>query len=130
MKTPVVPSPTPPLGLSDAQLHEVELIRAFVVPSKRNLDSRFIQSIPPAKQTGKAIEQLLCIKGSPVTCYAISMDPSIDGRFLPLKEALATVVGYGIGTFLSCLPGKLGYFEGESAGQRFILERPFRDRRP
>jgi hypothetical protein len=137
--------------MSNAQLHEAELIKAFVVASKQNrmifllgrakrrsmvlkslahfrdLDPRFAHQIAPAKQNAQAIEQLLRIKGSPATCYAISEDSSIDGRFLPLKEALAAVVGYGIGTLLSCISGKLGYFEGESAGQRFVLEMPSRD---
>jgi hypothetical protein len=27
------------------------------------------------------------------------------------------------GTFLSCIPGQLAYFEGEEAGERYILAR-------
>src|SRR5260370_1097774 len=48
------------------------------------------------------------------------------GNFLAIKEvslaeALKTIFGRGIGTFLSCLPGRLAYFEDEE--DRWILER-------
>jgi hypothetical protein len=39
-----------------------------------------------------------------------------------LSEALREVVGRGMGTFVLCVPGKLGYYEGEDAGERYILE--------
>jgi len=34
------------------------------------------------------------------------------------------VVGWHDGTFISCIPGKLAYFEGEGLNERYILERP------
>jgi hypothetical protein len=46
---------------------------------------------------------------------------------MALKDALIAVVGQGLGTLLSCVPGKLGYFEGEEKDARFILEKPSRD---
>jgi hypothetical protein len=39
---------------------------------------------------------------------------------MPLKEALEEI---SFGALLSCIPGALGYFEGESDGERYILER-------
>jgi hypothetical protein len=41
---------------------------------------------------------------------------------MPLDQALKATVGNGIGTILSCIPGKLAYFEDEE--ERFILHRP------
>jgi len=29
----------------------------------------------------------------------------------------------GNGTLLSCIPGRLGYFEGEDPGERYVLAR-------
>src|ERR1700730_4152473 len=150
MKTPAESRPPPPSLTPEAQLHEQELVRAFIIGSKRNrlifllghkekkrrkvvlnslnhfrdLDLRLAQQVPPAMQSAKAIGQLLQQKGAPPDCYVISDDWSIDGRFMPLKEALTTVVSQGLGTLLSCIPGKLGYFEGEDTGERFILEKP------
>jgi hypothetical protein len=43
------------------------------------------------------------------------------GSKMPLAEALAFIFGSGIGTFLSCIPGRLGYFENEDGN--FLLER-------
>ena len=40
-----------------------------------------------------------------------------------LSEALAEVIGRGMGTFISCLPGKLAYFEGEERNERYICHR-------
>jgi hypothetical protein len=56
-------------------------------------------------------------------CHVISTSSELDGRDLNLVEVLEQVVGFGEGTLISCIPGRLGYFEGESANDRFILER-------
>ena len=43
---------------------------------------------------------------------------------MPLLEALEKVFGEGNdGTFLSCVAGKLGYYEGEEVGARYILKK-------
>ena len=60
------------------------------------------------------------MKGAPETCYALSEDSDLDGKELPLVDALSEIVGACMGTFLSRIPGKLGYFEDE--GQHWILE--------
>jgi hypothetical protein len=52
--------------------------------------------------------------------FAIS-DPALDEKELPLFEALTQIVGRGMGTVLSCLPGRLAFVETED--ERFILER-------
>lgn len=59
------------------------------------------------------IYRLLKSKGAGLTCWVISEDPEIDGRELDLKAALEHVNGRQIGTILSCVPGKLAYFESE-----------------
>ena len=48
-----------------------------------------------------------------MACWVISEDPEIDGWELDLREALEHVNGRQIGTILSCVPGKLAYFESE-----------------
>ena len=88
------------------------------------LDPRWSHLIPGESQTAEAIAQVLRKKGAPETCYAISQHSDIDGCFINLSEVLDTIVGYEFGTLLSCVPGRLACFEGEAAGQRFVLERP------
>ena len=41
---------------------------------------------------------------------------------MELLSALEQVVGYVDGAVISCIPGRLGYFEGEWR-ERFILEK-------
>jgi hypothetical protein len=54
-------------------------------------------------------------------CYVLSEDGALDGKELLLADALGQILGRGMGTFLSCIPGKLAYFEDEDG--RWILER-------
>ncbi|HET9184292.1 MAG TPA: hypothetical protein VFP59_19395 [Candidatus Angelobacter sp.] len=58
---------------------------------------------------------------SPNVVFAISEDPALDQRDVALIEALERIVGRGMGTVLSCLPGRLAFVETED--ERFILER-------
>ena len=58
---------------------------------------------------------------SPDVVVAISEDPALDQKEVPLVEALQQIVGRGMGTVLSCLPGRLAFVETED--ERFILER-------
>ncbi len=128
--------------------HEAALIRAFVLPRRRaryfqflnypvrrkkllrvldhlqNLDARYVQRIPPDKQSATDIATLLRRKGAPPTCHVISASRNLDGREMSLLTVLAEVVGCRIGTLLSCIPGRLGYFESEEVGERYLLERP------
>ena len=125
--------------------HETQLIRAFLLPQRqeryvellsrpqrlkdeteqlahfKHLDMRWAVTILSKKQHTSSILALLKSKGAPDTCYAISEDDELDGNEIPLAEALEAIVGRGIGTFLSCLPGTLAYFEDEDC--RWILER-------
>jgi len=58
--------------------------------------------------------------GAPAMCHFIGGEH--DGDDVDLLTALKTVVGYGQGTVLSCIPGQLAYFEGE-VKERFLLVR-------
>jgi hypothetical protein len=126
---------------------EEALIRAFVLKDRRerivtaladprrrrkvldsfnhfqHLDPRYAKSIEPSAQTPDGIAAILKQRGSPETCYVISDNLNLDGKEIPLSTALEQVVGAGLGTFISCVPGVLGYFEGEDAGARYLLER-------
>jgi len=125
--------------------HEEALVRAFIIPQRqsryfellpnprrrrdvtrelahfKHVDTRFAVSIPSSQSGYAGILGILKSKGAPETCYAISEDGELDGKELRLSESLKKIVGYGMGTFLSCLPGRLAYFEDED--ERWILER-------
>jgi hypothetical protein len=76
------------------------------VDPKLKLAERHVQGI-------ETVYRLLRSKGAGLVCWAISEDSEIDGRELDLRATLNHVNGRGIGTILSCVPGKLAYFEGE-----------------
>jgi hypothetical protein len=53
--------------------------------------------------------------------WVISELSKIDAQELGLEDALGEVWGRGVGSVLSCIPGRLGYFEDED--KRRLLER-------
>ena len=124
---------------------EHSLIAAFVKRSKRNryreilsdprlrhkftsklahfsdFDPKYRLSIPSDKLCVDNIVLELQKRQSPNVVFAISEDPALDQKELPLVEALKHIVGRGMGTVLSCIPGRLAFVETED--ERFILER-------
>jgi len=43
---------------------------------------------------------------------------------MPLEIALGEIVGFGLAAIIICIPGKLGYIEGDGMHQRFVLRKP------
>jgi hypothetical protein len=128
--------------------HEVEFVKAFVNKRQQDrfvafvtgqhrekftrelahggakfIDSRFKIELPGRDQNPEAIALALKSKGAPESCHLTSEHSSLDNKNLNLLDALKEVVGRGIGTIISCIPGKLAYFEGEEMNDRFILFR-------
>ena len=128
-------------------VHEEQFARSFIVPEKRNrylellgsekgrkklqselchcrdLDQRFARLLISEDQTATSVERILRSKGAPEECYLFSAEGHFDGREISLSDALFEVVDSNSGTFISCIPGKLGYFEFENIGERYILEK-------
>ena len=63
-------------------------------------------------------------KGAPDTCSIISNSSRLDGEKMPLEEAIKEVKQDGWGSVLICIPGKLGYYYGESGERSALLTRP------
>ena len=126
---------------------EAALVDAFVVPTKRErvlallskpkrrgdvldtlyhhapLDPRCMTRVASHEQSARGIEALLRARGAPDLCYVISTDRTLDATTVQLSTALSRIVGRGEGTIVSCIRGRLGYFEAEDAGERYLLER-------
>jgi hypothetical protein len=127
---------------------EEALLRAFIVPERRrrcvdrlatprtraklldgfhhlrDLDPRYAVRIEPREQHAGPIHDALRARGAPDRCYVMSASSDLDGRTAELRSALEEIVGHASGTFVSCLPGRLAYFEGEEPNERYLLERP------
>jgi|SRR5579859_5165453 len=128
---------------------EEMFVRAFMVPQRRkryleflqnqsgrekikkrlahsltlDLDERYAHRIQGSQHSPEAILALLRQKGAPHMCRAISENEEIDGREIELGSALKIVVGCQMGTVLSCLPGRLAYYEAEEMSERYLLDR-------
>jgi hypothetical protein len=88
----------------------------------KSLNPVFMVRIPTKQRNAFGILELLKAKGAGPKCWVISENAKLDGKEMDLETALKETVGYQMGTLISCVPGKLGYFEDEDG--RFILERP------
>jgi hypothetical protein len=125
--------------------HEEALVKAFLLPVRRR---RYLEFLKTPKNRKKSIEQLahfkhldpkvatrvagsqsdpatllklLLGKGAGTKCWVISENSDLDGKEIDLQMALKETVGHQMGTFISCIPGKLAYFEDEDG--RYVLER-------
>lgn len=125
--------------------HEVAFVKAFIDPNRTERYLEFIASpkkrvklikelahfkalnpacivrIPTSQRNASSIIELLKSKGAGSKCWMISENAKLDGREVDLETALKETVGYQMGTLISCVPGRLGYFEDEE--DRYILER-------
>jgi hypothetical protein len=86
------------------------------------LDPRRIVPIPGRQQNPASISELLVAKGADSECWVISENREIDGQEMELIDALEETVGRGMGTFISCIPRRLAYFEPEYGPDRCILQ--------
>ena len=86
-----------------------------------DLDVRFAQRVSGLR--AGEIEAKLRAMGAPERCHVLSESAELDGQTPTLEAALEAVVGRGMGALISCIPGRLGYFESEEVGERYILER-------
>lgn len=129
---------------SDESLRASEdaLVNAFIRPAKRtryrmllagkrrsqilnrldhlpDIDPRYAIEISSAAN----VAMLLRDRGARGLCHLVSSVRELDGRWMPLEEALdRTEVCMG-GTLIGCIPGRLAYYYGEAGERRLLLER-------
>ena len=124
--------------------HEEAVVRAFILPQRRDrylgflsnqkgrkkftselahfeaLDPRCFVSIPPHQANPSSVAKLLTSMGAGLKCWVISENSELDTQEMALEAALNQTIGRGMGTIISCVPGKLAYFEDEDV--RYILQ--------
>ena len=87
----------------------------------RELDAKYALSIPSNQQNPASVLKLLTSMGAGPKGWVVSENSDLDGREMELGAALKETIGYGMGTIISCIPGRLAYFEDEDG--RNILQR-------
>lgn len=88
------------------------------------LIEKYLIEIPTPNSYYIETAKLLREYGAGEFCYSLSFHIGIDGKHLPLLDVLEKAVGYGLPSFISCIPGKLAYFEAEQSygpPERFIV---------
>ncbi len=70
-------------------------------------------------QSTDQIEALLRSRGAPATCTVVSSAGAECGVFR-LDDALTNVVGGTSGAIVSCIPGRLAYYEAEEPFVRYL----------
>lgn len=127
---------------------EIHLVESFVVSSKRtryvgflsspkrrpkflrelyhfgDFDPKWILELSGAVKSAEGLTTELERRGAPDRAYLVSAHVELDGKTLPLNEAVYDVYGRADGTIVCCVPGRLAYFEGEGFKNRYILHRP------
>ncbi len=127
--------------------HEAALVKAFLTSEKRARWSQYLADtkrrkeilarmsvgLPFISELGTEVpgeldfpmelEKLLKAKGAGPACHVIVDGLKIDGRELPLSEALRAICMHERAAILSCLPGRLAYYKPSSPGRGIILER-------
>jgi hypothetical protein len=88
------------------------------------LDPRYRTHLTGSDDFASTVERLLRDRGAPADCYLIAADSDLDGRDMPLGEALWAISGNGNGAFISCIPGRLGYYRYEDIKSGYLLHRP------
>lgn len=85
------------------------------------LNERTSTRIPANQQNTVSILKLLWDKGAPEECYVISEDSELDGTRQQLVHAMDQVMGCGTVAIISCIPGVLGFYQGEDKNERYLL---------
>src|SRR5688500_3567220 len=110
--------------------HEAATVRAFMTAPKRE---RFLQLLGNPKRRGRLLNELnhfqywderyaarlppspgvesivaaLKAAGAPADCHVVSEDPDLDGKDLPLREAVDRAEAFDFASLLCCVPGRL-----------------------
>ncbi|CEG21422.1 hypothetical protein BN1080_00332 [Planococcus massiliensis] len=94
---------------------------------ERMLKRKYMIEIPPPNSDPESIYRLLKAEGAEKAVYSLSYNEKIDGKEMPLLEAIEQAVGFGMPSIISCIPGELAYFEAEQGfgpPPRFLLKHP------
>lgn len=128
--------------------HETAFIQAFITPAKRARYAQFLgdpkrrseilgrldqdwayrrdlaTELPSEQDFPDALEALLKAKGAGPKAHVIVQGLKLDGKEVPLREALFALFMHPGGAVLSCIPGRLAYYKPQAPGAGILLEAP------
>lgn len=85
-------------------------------------DVRFVQPV----ESSADVFEVLRKAGAPPQCHVISDSPDLDGRDMPLEEAVSLCEAFSFASVVCCVPGELAFYFDEVMGprNRLLLRRP------
>lgn len=98
--------------------HRVKFVRAL--SHFHDWDSRYVVAIGTVFSSEQAVAWLRQ-RGAGPMCWIVSEYAEYDQKVSELEPAIALVYGRGYGVIVSCIPGRLAYFEDEDG--RYFLYR-------
>jgi hypothetical protein len=122
---------------------EAAVVDAFIAPEKRD---RWRTKLMNSKKRRKFLDRLnhhndfdnryttavghdadfaalLREHGAPERCHVVSDVADLDGRTLPLDDAINQMMHCGFGTVICCIPGELAFYYGELGETCLLLHR-------
>jgi hypothetical protein len=88
---------------------------------KGMFDRAVIVPVPEGRDSAAGIYACLKDWDAPEDCYLISEDAEWDGKHFKLAGIIGEVMGTGMGTIVSCIPGQLAFYEGERRDRFFLI---------
>lgn len=107
------------LGLGPKRRKDVRAM----LDHKVALDPRWVSILSGKEHNPDAVIRRLRLLGAPDTCWMLAAHSDLDGRHAPLQEGVMSLLRSMSGGFISCLPGRLGYFQYEPPGVAYVMNR-------
>ena len=126
--------PQEPLAIE----HEAAFVRAFIIRERRE---RYLSQLALPKKRAKLLDRInhrfdkdldhrWISESQPTSvpianhsCYIIAAERDYDGRIVSAREVPEILSAAFFGIVVSCVPGKLACFKGESPSDVIWLER-------
>lgn len=89
--------------------------------NERDISPECMIPIPHLERFAPAVYERLRKLGASDSCHVISHYSSIDGKDMPLLDALEEVVDRLSGTIIVCVPNRLAYYFSEERNGQYIL---------
>ena len=86
-----------------------------------DLNVKYLHKIKNSDQNVLFILNKLREYSSPNLCYVMAEHSKYDQKYMQIDDALKALFSCGIGYIISCIPGRLLYFEAENNNERYFL---------
>lgn len=131
--------------MDSQNIHETAFIKTFIIKEKQErllaliqnkksrkrfrlllahnieVNKKYVQILKTEEINIEYLRQLLKKYGSPNTCHIMCENSNYDDKEMTLNEALNEFINRDISFIMSCIPGKLAYFQGEGFAKKIIL---------